>query len=152
MNTLFFEDLKVGDAWTSDQLPVNYEDMLAYNRKYDPWPFHADEAAGKESLFGSVIASGGYTVSLAFQSVHNVFNNADTRLAFIAGFDWRLKFENPVKPGDVLSNRFTVLAKKESTKAGRGIVTFHEQLRNQKQQNVLEIEAICLIATRPSAQ
>jgi len=40
MGMTYFEDLNVGDVWTSSKHAVDYEEMLAYGRKNDPWrPF-----------------------------------------------------------------------------------------------------------------
>src|ERR1700733_15161404 len=42
MGTMYFEDLTVGDNWTSAEYTVDHEEMLAYGRINDPWPFHAN--------------------------------------------------------------------------------------------------------------
>lgn len=47
----------------SEETIVDREEMLAYNRRNDPWPFHVDEAAAARTPYGGLIASGRYTVS-----------------------------------------------------------------------------------------
>ena len=50
---VYFEDLKKGDVFWSDEVLVDPEDMMAYNRKYDPWPFHVDAGNNIEPFCGS---------------------------------------------------------------------------------------------------
>jgi len=70
MKVIYFEDLNVGDSWTTTEHLVDREEMLAYNRAYDPWPFHVDAEAASKSPFGGLIASGGYTISLMYRLFH----------------------------------------------------------------------------------
>jgi len=48
MNLMYFEDLNVGDSWTSSECPVDHEEMLTYGRAYDPWPFHVNPEAAAQ--------------------------------------------------------------------------------------------------------
>jgi hypothetical protein len=36
MGMMYFEDLNVGDSWTSAEHTVDHEEMLAYGRTNDP--------------------------------------------------------------------------------------------------------------------
>jgi hypothetical protein len=96
MGMMYFEDLNVGDSWASSECPVDYEEMLTYNRTYDPWPFHVNPEAAVKSPFGGLIASGGYTISLMYRLFHQIANQPDRTWAFLGGFDWHLKFAEPV--------------------------------------------------------
>jgi acyl dehydratase len=58
MSMIYFEDLNVGDNWTTTEHPVDREEMLAYGRANDPWPIHVDPEAASKSPFGGLIASG----------------------------------------------------------------------------------------------
>jgi acyl dehydratase len=60
-----------------------------------------------------------------------------------------VKFPAPVRAGDALRYRLTVLSKKSSSKPGRGVATIRSQLTNQRGEVVLEVEAVILMATRP---
>ena len=42
------------------------DEMLDFARRWDPQPFHTDEARAKESPYGGLIASGIHTLSAAF--------------------------------------------------------------------------------------
>ena len=108
MGTMYFEDLNVGDSWTSAEHRVDHEEMLAYNRTNDPWPIHIDPAEAARSPFGRLIASGGYTISLMYRLSHQIVNQPDRAWAFLGGFDWHVKFVEPVRSGDRLHERITI--------------------------------------------
>lgn len=42
---VYFEDLVVGASFLTDEVMVDHNEMLAYNRRNDPWPFHVDESS-----------------------------------------------------------------------------------------------------------
>ena len=46
------------------QLPFDAEAIKAFARKYDPQPFHVDEEAARESVFGRLCASGWHTAAM----------------------------------------------------------------------------------------
>jgi len=149
MRMVYFEDLEVGADYMGPECLVDDKEMLEYNRRNDPWPIHVDEAAALQAPFGGVIASGGFTITLSYRLSHGVYNTPDAQWAFLGGFDWRVKFPAPVRAGDALRYRLTVLSKKSSSKPGRGVATIRSRLTNQRGEVVLEVEAVILMATRP---
>jgi acyl dehydratase len=132
----------------SSECPVDHEEMLTYNRTYDPWPFHVNPEAAAKSPFGGLIASGGYTISLMYRLFHQIANQPDRTWAFLGGFDWHLKFPEPVRSGDRLHERVTILEKRLSSKAGRGLVKILVEVINDRKRVVLSIESTTLMATR----
>ena len=146
---LYWEDLVVGSEEWSDELEVDREEMLAYNRKYDPWPIHADEEAAKNSPFGGIISSGGYTISLWYKSTHMMGQKRGRPLAFLGVFDWHVKFQQPVYPGDQLRACAKILGKKESSKPWRGHMESLVEMYNQKKEVVLSIQLKMLVERRP---
>jgi acyl dehydratase len=147
MGMTYFEDLNVGDSWTSGEYSVDHEEMLAYGRTNDPWPFHADPEAATRSPFGGLIASGGYTITLMYRMSHEIVNHPDRGWAFLGGFDWHVKFVDPVRSGDRLHERITILEKRLSSKPGRGIVKHLIEVINDRKRVVLSIESTVLMAT-----
>ena len=77
VRVVYFEDLRKGAQPGSSQIVVDGLEMLEYNLKYDPLPCHIDEVAAKDSGFRGVIASGGYTSSLACLLAHNVYHRSE---------------------------------------------------------------------------
>ena len=150
MGTLYFEDLDVGAEYVGPECIVDEDEMLEYSRKNDPWPIHVDAAAAGRSPFGGVIASGGFTITLSYRLSHGVYNTPNAAWAFLGGFDWQVKFPAPVRAGDALRYRLTVLNKRSSSKPGRGVAKIKSELTNQRGEVVLEVEAAILLATRPA--
>ena len=95
MNMTFFEDLNVGDGWTSAECTVDYGEMLAYGRANDPWPFHADPEVASRSAFGGLIASGGYTITLMYRLGHEIVNQPDHAWAFLGALTGTSSSSNP---------------------------------------------------------
>ena len=80
---VYFEDLVLGASFMSGEVTVDNEEMLAYNRRNDPWPFHVDEASSAQNPYGSLIASGGYTITLMYRLGHQIYNVPGRRWAVL---------------------------------------------------------------------
>jgi acyl dehydratase len=149
MRLVYFEDLREGDVYWGDEVVVDPDEMMAYNLKNDPWPIHVDHEAAKRSPFGGIIASGGYTITLMYRSLLGIYNNAATRWEFLGGFDWKLKFVNPVRPGDRLRVKMTIKSIRPSSKEGRGVLNNFNEVLNQDGETVMSLEVVSLLAARP---
>ena len=149
---IYFEDLYEGMEAFSPKIVVDEEEMLEYNRKYDPWPFHVDEEAARASLFGGISASGGYTISLTYLLSHRIFNTPEGPWAMLGGNESRMKLPAPVYAGDTLRYSMKVIRKRPSSKPGRGIVTILETMTNQKGDTVFTAETVLFVATRPGGE
>ena len=104
----YFEDIEVGETDSFGHYVVEREEMQSFARKYDPQPFHLDEEAAAESMFGELVASGWYTGAVTMRMlVENYF--ADSRALGAVGVD-ELRFRAPVRAGDELSVDTEVLA------------------------------------------
>ena len=64
MKKVYYENLDEGLVHWGGECIVDKDEMLEYNRKNDPWPFHVDEKVAAQSPFGGLIASSGYTITL----------------------------------------------------------------------------------------
>ena len=149
MKILYFEDIIEGTVEWRGEGHVDTDEMVAYAQRNDPWPFHVDEDVARTTPAGGLTASGGYTITLWYRFGHPILNGLPDRMAFVAGFDWHVEFRQPVRAGDHLRFRTTVLRKRPSRKPDRGIVVSLGELINQDGESVLAIEAAYLVATRP---
>ncbi|EMA48952.1 MaoC domain-containing protein dehydratase [Halococcus morrhuae DSM 1307] len=103
----YFEDVEVGEMRTFGERDVTRAEILEFAERYDPQPFHTDESAASDSLFGGLIASGWHTAAMTMELlVTNVF--ADSAATGALGVD-ELRWPNPVRPGHVLSVRTEVI-------------------------------------------
>jgi len=124
------------------------DEMLEFGRRNDPWPFHVDEAAAALSPYGSIVASGGYIITLWYRSLVEIYNTPKTTWAFMGGLDWKLKFRAPVRAADTLRAKVTVKDKRPWLKPGRGAVTLFNEILNQRSEVVCTVEVIALLAAR----
>lgn len=150
MKTVYFEDIVERSVVWDGECDAQREEMIEYARKNDPWPFHVDEEAAKRTPFGGLIASGGYIISLVYRLGHEGSKKRGAAWAFLGGFDWHVKFQRPVRPGDRLRRRTTVLSKRPSSKPGRGVVTILVEMVNQDDHVALSMTITCLVQTRPA--
>lgn len=145
----YFEDLAVGEQRLSSPYTVTEAELLAFARDYDPQWFHADPEAAKGSHFGGLIASGILTAAIWRKVDHEI--NGD--VAFICGFGWDdVRWPRPVRPGDSLRARSTVLDKRSSkTNPDRGHATFLYELLNQRDEIVFSCRSLNLVSRRPAS-
>ena len=58
MNFRYAEDYNAGAVFELGTYDVTREEIIEFSRKYDPFPFHADDQAAKATVFGGIISSG----------------------------------------------------------------------------------------------
>ena len=59
----YFEDITDGEPLHCQKLIITREDIIEFAKRFDPQPFHTDENAAKESIFGGLVASSLHTLS-----------------------------------------------------------------------------------------
>ena len=55
MKKIYFEDFRVGQVIELGSCTVSKDEIIAFARKFDPQPFHIDEAAAERSIYGGLI-------------------------------------------------------------------------------------------------
>ena len=146
---VYFEDLVVGASFLSEEVTIDHEEMLAYNRRNDPWPFHVDEASAARTPYGSLIASGGYTITLMYRLGHRIYNVPGRRWAVLGASEWHLKFPAPVRAGDRVRLRITIKDKRDSSRPQRGHFDLLYELLNQADKVALSVLVAGLIERKP---
>jgi len=127
---LFFEDFAVGRVFQTAAVEVTAEEVRAFAARYDPQPFHLDEAAARASVFGGLVASGWMTAGLTMRlMVTGEFGFGSGAIGL--GVE-TLQWPRPVRPGDRLSASVEVLAARDSKSQRRhGIVKLRTTTLNQ---------------------
>jgi acyl dehydratase len=143
-----FEDLAEGAVFWGDEIVADEGAMVDYARQYDPWPFHVDAEAAKQTSFRGLVASAGYTFSLWCRSLHTIIRTPGVEWAFLGGYDLHVKLLQPVRPGDRLRLKVSIGGKRPSSKPGRGHVDSLHILMRQDAVAVFSVELGFLIATR----
>ena len=145
-----FADFHAGQVIAAGPFELSQAELLAFAKAYDPQWFHTDPAAASQGRFGGLIASGWQTCGIAMRLV------ADAALAGSESFASPglayVKWPNPVRPGDVLRLRATVLqTRRASSKPTLGILRWRWQLFNAAGAEVLDLEATSLFDLAPAA-
>lgn len=136
--TRYFEDLEPGDVFETSGYTVDKDEMIAFAEEFDPQPFHVDEAAAEESIFGELVASGLHTMALGSKLiVGDVFDS----IANLGGRGMDdLRFHQPVRPGDTLRVELEVIETTDAERhADRGYVTFEQRIRDGDGELVLSL-------------
>jgi acyl dehydratase len=98
--------------------------------------------------FGGLIASGWHTTAMMMRIMVDNFLNERNSLGSPGVDD--LRWVKPVRPGDVLSARFTVVAARESaSKPDRGLTHTRIELMNQAGEVVMSQVMLNLLRKRP---
>ena len=144
----FFEDFTVGLRFRSfGEIPVTAERIKAFAAEFDPQPFHLDDQAGRDSLFGGLVASGWHTAAVAMRLVVDSDLGLGGRGAGVAIESMR--WPAPVRPGDSLRVEGEVREIRPSRSQGdRGIVKFQTTVYNQRGEAVLEATHVVMALRR----
>ena len=145
--TRFFEDYVPGTTVDCGSFSLSEAEIIAFAKEYDPQPFHVDPVAAKDGPFGGLIASGWHTTSMMMRLLVDSYVSPESSLG-AAGVD-ELRWPKPVRPGDTLHVRATVIeARRSSSKPDRGIVKTRMELTNQDGVLVMKATAINFILLR----
>ncbi len=144
----YWEDIKEGEVFELGSRTMDKERMIAFAREFDPQPFHTDEKAAEASVWGGLIASGWLTGSTLMRLLYDGFLK-DTASLGSPGID-ELRWLKPVRPGDTLTARLTVIeATASRSRPDRGIVRTRMELMNQDGEAVMTITGVNFISRRP---
>ena len=129
MARLYLEDIAVGQRFTSGEVTVTADAIKAFATQFDPQPFHLDEGAAKDSLFGGLAASGWHTAALTMRLVVE----ATPLVGGVIGAGGPLAWPRPTRPGDVLQVVCEILTVTPSkSRDDIGIVSMRSETRNQR--------------------
>lgn len=150
MPVRYFEDFTAGETFALGSHTVTEERIIAFAKEFDPQPFHLDDARARDSIYGGLIASGWHTAAIFMRMfVDGVLNDAASMGS--PGID-ELRWLKPVRPGDTLRGRGTVVALVPSTRrSDRGTVRSTFELLNDRNEVVLRMTGNNIIARRPEA-
>ena len=145
----YFEDYIEGDVHRFGTIAVEADEIIAFAKRFDPQVFHTDPEAAKQTPFGGLIASGWHTAGLMMRLyVEHYLTNVASLAS--PGLD-ELRWLKPVRPGDILSVRVTVLKAMPSiSKPDRGAVTSFVEVFNQADESVMTLKCVNIIARRPA--
>ena len=145
----YFDDFVAGSVHDYGPTgPVTAAEIIDFARKYDPQPIHVDPDWARTGPFGGLIASGWHTAALTMRLLVDSYLPAAASLAS-PGID-ELRWVRPVRPGDVLSVRVTVLeARPSRSKPDRGLIRSRIEVLDGEGLVVMTLVALNMVRRRP---
>src|SRR3546814_19254381 len=110
---VYYEDIEFGAVQRFGSKLVTREEVIDFAGKYDPQPFHLDDAAAAGTYFGRLSASGWHTGSMAMRMIVDDMKVHKQAGLGSPGID-ELRWLKPVYHGDTLRCQSAVLSKRRS--------------------------------------
>jgi acyl dehydratase len=143
----YFEDYLPGAVYEFGGAEVSEAEIVDFARRWDPQPMHVDAEAAARGRFGGLIASGWQTAAIMMRLFVDHFLSKTASLAS-PGID-ELRWTRPVRPGDVLRIRVTVLdATRSRSRPDRGMVRTLVEVLNQNDEIVMTLKPMNLLRCR----
>lgn len=154
----FFEDIEVGWKRELGKHTFTAEEIKRFASRYDPQPFHIDEAEAAKSHFGALCASGWHTAAVCMRmivdSAKQLADSMAARGEKVAktgpspGYT-DLKWLKPVYAGDTIAFTSEVIEPRASeSRPGWGIVKTRFSGRNQNGVPVYQFDGVVFVERR----
>jgi len=146
MSRTYFEDLDVGYTSRIGTWRLDPDEVVSFARHWDPQPFHIDEAAAKESIYGGLTASSLHLFAICTR----LFFDHEDGIVVLAmlGKD-AVRFPNPARAGETVAYETECIEKRPSrSKPDRGVIKLRDTLRDTNGDVVRTQEVSLLVAGR----
>ena len=148
MTGRYLEDFAVGQTFGSGRIRVDANEIKAFAAKFDPQPFHLDEAAARDTVFGGLAASGWHTAALTMRLL--VESELKPAGGIVGAGGDELRWPRPVRPGDELHIESEVLEVRPSkSHPEHGLVKVRTTTLNQAGEAVQILVANLMVPRRP---
>jgi len=146
---VYWDDVESGAVRRGGAFAFEAAAIKRFAAEFDPRPTHLDETAAAATFFNGLAASGAHTFAAWARLIWELTPGWATQ----AGTNIReMRLIRPVRPGDVLSLTFTVLAKRPNPlRPEFGFIDSRQELFNQKGQPVFAMECTMMMERRPGA-
>lgn len=143
----YFEDYVSGSVHEFGPVTMEESEIIEFGKRFVPQPYHTDPELAKKTIYGGIIASGWHTAA-AMMRVYS--DNYLSRVANLGspGVD-ELRWNKPVRAGDRLAIRVTVLETRRSrSRPERGIVVSLVETLNQHGEVVMSMKMTNFMTAR----
>jgi acyl dehydratase len=146
---LYLEDIHVGLRFESGTHAMDVTQIRAFAGQFDPQPFHLDDAAARNTLFGGLAASGWHTAAITMRLL---VEGGAPIAGGIVGAGGEISWPKPTRGDDILHVESEVLEVAPSrSRPDRGMVTLRSETRNQRGDVVQILTAKLVVPRRPAA-
>jgi len=147
---LYFEDYVPGSVHEFGPAVVDEAEIVEFASRYDPQPIHTDPQWARSGPFGGLIASGWHTAAIMMRLLVDQYLPPAASLGS-PGID-ELRWLRPVRPGDELRVRVTVIeARPSRSKPDRGLLLSRIEVLEAGGSAVMTLTALNMIRRRPDA-
>jgi acyl dehydratase len=139
-----FQELTVGKTIELGPREVSEAEIIEFALRYDPQPFHTNRESAMADRWGGLIASGWMTCSIAMELVVRgiLLESESYGSPGVEKVEWL----HPVRPGDSLWIRVTVLESRISSSKRIGIIVWQWDLFNQLDVQVFRMRGTSFFA------
>jgi acyl dehydratase len=151
MTERYLEEFAVGQTWGSGTVRIDERQIKAFAAEFDPQPFHLDDTAASQSLFGGLAASGWHTAAVTMRLL--VESEVTPAGGIIGvGVD-ELRWPRSVRPDDELHVESEVLEVRPSeSRPNQGLIQIQATTLNQKGEAVQVFVASLLVPGRANSE
>jgi acyl dehydratase len=151
MKGKYFEDFEVGQEYVTRGLTITESHVFAFaGLSADFNPLHTDETVASKTPFGTRVAHGLLGLVVASGLINQLGLTEGTTLALLGFKDWQ--FKGPIKFGDTIRVKISIIDKKETSKPGRGIINRKLEVINQHDELVQSGESALMVMSRSKEQ
>ena len=144
---LYLDDIRVGQRFSSASHAMDEAQIKAFAAQFDPQPFHLDEHAARNSLFGGLVASGWHTAAITMRLM---VRGGAPIAGGLVGAGAEISWPQPTQPGDILQVESEVVDVRQSrSRPDRGMVSIRSETHNQRGEIVQVLTAKLLVPKRP---
>jgi acyl dehydratase len=145
---LYLDDLRIGDTFKTESHRLDADQVRFFAMHFDPQPFHLDDVAAKQSVFGGLAASGWHT---AATTMRLLVTSGPPLADGIVGAGAKVEWKAPTRPGDVLRVESEVIEITPSrSRPDRGMVVMRSDTLNQRGEIVQTMTATLAVTRRPA--
>jgi acyl dehydratase len=146
METLYFEDVRVGETITVGDYKLTQKEIISFATKWDPQPYHIDKRVAALSIYGGLTACGIHLMAIRTLLLHQM----RPKPIILGSLGWdELRFPNPARVGDRLHLTIKFTYKRSwPQRPDRGIVKSLIKVMNQEdsptviERNIIQCEQI----------
>ena len=137
-----FADMDVGDHYATSGVTVTEAHVVGFaGLTGDLFDVHMDDQFAREAGFPGRIAHGLLGLAMA----DGLKTRCAVRLKGLATLSWNWSFRAPLLPGDRIHAELSVIAKRQTRREDRGIVTLGMKVLNQRNETVQDGETQLLM-------
>jgi acyl dehydratase len=143
----YLEDFGPGMVFEFGDYSMTEDEIIGFAQQFDPQPFHTERHPSADAAHPTLIASGWHTSASTMRMMVDHFISRNSLPS--PGID-EMRFVKPVRPGDRLRVKLTVISVRPSaSKPDRGIVVLGLETLNQSSEVVLRMTLPMIVRQHP---